>query len=229
MREKNRKNYMSYYEEKTEVLIMAIVQDAYDIPLDIVTKLATGEYRRIGSVVRYAVGPHKGQIVKHLKPVELKAVEQTHGIGVKAIKFVKEHKKGTIIISTGTAVAVIGTWTYNRVKNREPKVVTEFRVALKTYIDAIRKGNMSMEKINNLMMELEKVKKNKDYKKISIQLTTEELEVLVGRIYEYTVKLAKDNEVDLTEDELDVSDKGNTIISLQKYLKTQKRIFDTVA
>lgn len=72
---------------------MAIVQDAYDIPLDIVTKLVTGKYRRIGSVVRYAVVPHKGQIVKHLKPVELKAAEQAQGIGVKALQFVKEHKK----------------------------------------------------------------------------------------------------------------------------------------
>ena len=208
---------------------MEIVQDAYDIPLDIVTKLATGEYRRIGSVVRYAVGPHKGQIVKHLKPVELKAAEQAQGIGVKALQLVKEHKKGTIIVLAGAAAAGIGTWTYNKVKSREPKVVTEFRAALKTYIDAIRKGNMSVEKINNLMSALEELKKNKDYKKISIQLTTEELEVLVGRIYEYTVKLAKDNKVDLIEDEIQASDKGNAIINLQSYLKAQKRIFDTAA
>lgn len=79
------------------------------------------------------------------------------------------------------------------------------------------------------MMALEELKKNKDYKKISIQLTTEELEILVGRIYEYTVKLAKDNASDLTEDELHISDKGNAIVNLQTYLKAQKRIFDTVA
>lgn len=208
---------------------MEIVQDAYDIPLDIVTKLATGEYRRIGSVVRYAVGPHKGQIVKHLKPVELKITEQEQGIGVKAFQFVKEHKKGTIIVLACAAAAGIGTWTYNKVKNHETKVVTEFRAALKTYIDAIRKGNMSVDKINTLISALEELKKNKDYKKISIQLTTEELEELVGRIYEYTVKLAKDNKVDLMEDEIQASDKGNAIIYLQTYLKAQKRIFDTAA
>ena len=43
---------------------MAIVQDVFDIPDDIATGLATGLYRRIGSVVRYAVGQNKGQIVK---------------------------------------------------------------------------------------------------------------------------------------------------------------------
>jgi hypothetical protein len=51
---------------------MAIVQEAFDIPSDIMTKLLTGEYRRIGGVVRYATGPKKGQIVKHLDPVDLK-------------------------------------------------------------------------------------------------------------------------------------------------------------
>lgn len=58
---------------------MAIAQDAFYIPNDIATGLATGQYRRIGSVVRYAVGSNKGQIVKHLKPVDLKAVEQAQG------------------------------------------------------------------------------------------------------------------------------------------------------
>ena len=53
---------------------MAIVQDAYFIPDDIATGLATGIYRRIGSVVRWATGPNKGQIVKHLKPIDLPAV-----------------------------------------------------------------------------------------------------------------------------------------------------------
>lgn len=53
---------------------MAIAQDAFYIPDDIATGLATGLYRRIGSVgsvVRYAVGPNQGQIVKHLNPIDL--------------------------------------------------------------------------------------------------------------------------------------------------------------
>lgn len=39
---------------------MAVVQEAYDITDDILTKILTGEYRRIGSVIRYATGPKKG-------------------------------------------------------------------------------------------------------------------------------------------------------------------------
>ena len=90
---------------------------------------------------------------------------------------------------------------------------------------------MDVDKINDLMENLEKIKKHKDYKKISIQLTTEELDVLVGRIYEYTIKLASDNKVELARDELGVFDKTSTdaILDLQTCLKVQKRIFAEVA
>lgn len=210
---------------------MAIAQDAFFIPDDIATGLATGLYRRLGSVVRYAVGPNKGQIVKHLQPIDLKAAEQAQGLGAKAIQFVQQHKKGVGIAAAGAAVVSLGVWGYTAWKNHEPKVLTEFRAALKVYIEAICTGDMSIEKIDNLMVALEELKKHKNYDKISIQLTTEELEVLVGRIYEYTVKLAKDNDVELTNDELAAAgnESNGAIIDLQKYLKTQKRIFEAAA
>ena len=210
---------------------MPVVQDAFFIPEDIATGLATGLYRRIGSVVRYAVGPNKGQIVKHLKPIDLKVAEEAQGIGVKALQFVKEHKKGTIITVAAAAVVGTGAFVYSKVKNHEPKVVTEFRTALRVYIDAIREGNMDIDIINNTMDALEELKQHKNYEKISIQLATEDLEVLVGRIYEYTIKLTKDNGVELPEDELRTSHAKTvgTIINLQNYLKAQKRIFEATA
>ncbi len=208
---------------------MAIVQDVFFIPDDIATGLATGLYRRIGSVVRYATGSKKGRIVKHLDPVNLKAAEQAQGIGVKALQFVKQHKKGTIITVVSAAAVGTGLVIYNKVKNHEPKVLTEFRASLRNYIDAIRKGNMDINKINDLMECLGALKEYKDYDKISIQLTTEELEVLVGHIYDYTVKLAEDNNVELSDEELLQKNTGDTIINLETYLKAQKRIFSVVA
>lgn len=207
---------------------MPIVQESFFIPEDIATGLATGLYRRIGGVVRYAIGPNKGQIVKHLPPIGTKLSEEAKGIEAKALQFVMQHKKGTIIAVAGAAVVGAGLFVYKKVKNHEPKVVTEFRVTIRMYIDAIREGSMSIDKIDKLMAALEELKKNKNYEKLSIQLTTEDLEVLVGRIYEYTIKLAKDNDVALAEDELRISSAKNigTIINLQNYLKTQKRIFE---
>ena len=198
---------------------MPVVQDAFYIPDDIATGLATGLYRSIGSVVRYAVGPNKGQIV------------EAQGIDVTALQFVKEHKKGTIITVAAAAIVGTGAFVYSKVKNHEPKVVTEFRTALRVYIDAIREGNMDIDIINNTMDALEELKQHKNYEKISIQLATEDLEVLVGRVYEYTIKLAKDNDVELPEDELRASHAKTvgTIINLQNYLKAQKRIFEATA
>lgn len=206
---------------------MAIGQDAFYIPDDIATGLATGLYRRIGSVVRYAVGPNKGQIVKHLQPIDLKAAEQAQGLGAKALQFVQHHKKEVGIAAVCAAVIGAGIWGYSKWKNHEPKVLTEFRAALKTYIDAIRNGSMDIDKINGLMKALEALKKHEDYEKISIQLSAEDLEVLVGRIYEYTIKLAADNAVELSDDEMNLN--NGAIINLESYLKAQKRIFETAA
>lgn len=202
---------------------MAVVQEAFDIPADIMTKILTGEYRRIGGVVRYAVGPHKGQIVKHLTPVDMKVAEEAQGIGAQILKFAKNNKKGLIIGGAIAGAVTIGGVVYSKVKKHEPEAVTNFRKALKNYISAIRAGNMDEKVIDNLMNALDELKKRKDYDRISIQLSTEELDVLVNRIYDYTMKLAKDNSVELDEDE--ITDSGNTIINLQNYLKTQKRIF----
>ena len=206
---------------------MAIAQDAFYIPDDIATGLATGIYKRIGSVVRYAVGDKKGQIVKHLKPIDLKAAEQAKGLGEKAIDFVQLHKKEAGIVAIGVAVLGVGIWGYNKWKSYEPKVLCEFRTNLKIYIEAIRSGNMDVDIIDDLMKSLELLKKHKDYNEISIQLTTEEIEVLVGRIYEYTVKLAEDNSIDISDDGLNLND--CPIVNLEKYLITQKKIFEIAA
>lgn len=208
---------------------MAIVQDAYNLTDDILTKILTGEYRRIGSVIRYATGPNKGRIVKHLEPVYMEVAQQAQGLVAKAIQFAKNNKKALIIVGISAGLAATGVGIYYKIKHHDPEVVTKFRASLKTYINEIRKGNLSVDLINDLMACLENLKKHKDYEKINIQLSTEELDVLVNRIFEYTEKLAKDNSIEFTEDELNAQTSDGTILNLQRYLKAQKRIFETAA
>lgn len=206
---------------------MAVVQEAFDIPADIMTKLLTGEYRRIGGVVRYAVGPKRGQIVKHLKPVDLQKAGEVKGIGVKVLQLAKNNKKALVIGGAIAGAATVGGIVYRKVKNREPAVLAEFRSALQTYIAEIRKGQLRVDSIDELMASLENLKEHKDYEKFRIELSTEELDVLVGRIYDYTVKLAANNNVELTEQELNKTD--SPILNLQNYLRTQRRIFQETA
>lgn len=206
---------------------MAIVQVAFDIPESIMTKILTGDYVRIGGVVRHAVGANKGQIVKHLEPIDLKAAEQIQGLGVKIIESGKLHKKTLIIGGVITTIAGFGVIIYHKLKNREPKIVSEFRVALKTYINAIREGSLEVDTINNLLESLIKIKEHKCYEKINIKITTEEIGVFINQIHGYTEKLVSDNSFELTEEEkMDIFNENKNIIDLQNYLKVQKRIFE---
>lgn len=206
---------------------MAVVTEAFDIPMDIMTKLATGEYRRIGGVVRVAIGPNKGQIVKHLDPVKVESVLQAQKLSTKVLEFSKRNKK-TLVVGVAIAGTItVASLTYQKIKSREPEVVKRFHVALRKYIRDIRNGELSIKSINCLMDALNDLKQNKNYEKLKIELTTEELNVLVSRIYEYTIKLADDNAVKLTDEELNISD--NSILNLQKYLKAQRRIFEMAA
>lgn len=206
---------------------MAVVTESFDIPMDIMTKLATGEYRRIGGVVRVAIGPNKGRIVKHLEPVKMEQADQIQKVGSKIMQVAKNRKKELIIGALVTGAITVGGVVYHKIKSREPEVVQNYHAALRDYIDDVRSGKLSMESINRLMDSLEELKQNKNYEKIKIELTTEELNVLVNRIYEYTIKLAKDNSVDLADDELSSSD--NIFLNLQKYLLAQKHIFELAA
>ncbi len=206
---------------------MAVVTESFDIPMDIMTKLATGEYRRIGSVVRVAIGPNKGRIVKNLEPVKMEQADQIQKVGSKIMQVAKNRKKELIIGALVTGAITVGGVVYHKIKSREPEVVQNYHAALRDYIDDVRSGKLSMESINCLMDSLEELKQNNNYEKIKIELTTEELNVLVNRIYEYTIKLAKDNSVDLTDNELSSSD--NILLNLQKYLLAQKHIFELAA
>lgn len=206
---------------------MPIIQDAFFVPEDIATGLATGLYRRCGGVIRMAEGTDKGKIVTFLDSANLNAVEQAQGLGTKALQFVQDHKKTAGIAAVGIAIVSAGALGYYKWKSHEPKVLVDFRAALKTYIDAIRNGDMDLNKINTLMDALDALKTHKNYKKICIQLTAEDLELLVGHIYDYTVKLAHDNSVALSSE--DLKQNSDTIINLLSYLDVQKRIFESAA
>ena len=119
---------------------MEVVTEAFDIPMDIMTKLATGEYRRLGGVVRVAIGPNKGQIVKHLDPIKIEQVAQNKNVVTKVIEFSKKNRKVIII---GTAVAgtmVAGNFVHQKIKNRvltAKSLDTLTNVNRKIFIDAM--------------------------------------------------------------------------------------------
>jgi len=203
---------------------MLVIQEAFYIPPDIATGIATGLYRRHGGVIRYAAGPHKGQIVKHLMSMDIPVAEEATGLAAKVIKFAKNNKKALIIVVTAAAVIGGGTAIYYGIRNHESAVVTDFKKALFHFIEAIRNGTMDIEKIKCLMEAIKKTEQHKDFDKFIIKLSAEDFDILVKRIHDYTMKLAQDNNLDFMDE--NENDGDNTIISLQKYLKIQKSLFE---
>ncbi len=209
---------------------MPVVQEAFDIPISIAEKILTGEYRRIGGVVRHAIGPNKGQIVKHLKPVELKVTQDAQSVSAKALQFARNNKKVLIVVGVGAGIAVAGAGVYYKIKNTEPAVLKEFKVAFREYLNAIRVGKLSEEIIDAMMLSLENLKSHKDYEKLQIQLSAEDLNTIVCKVYEYTKKLAEDNDIELdSKNQFEDTTDTDTIIALEHYLNLQKNIFSAAA
>jgi hypothetical protein len=88
-------------------------------------------------------------------------------------------------------------------------------------LDQIRKGTLDVAQIDALMQALNELRTHKDYDKFKMELSAEDLDVLVNRIYEYTIRLAENNNIPLEEEEQTKT--NNSIVNLQNYLKTQKR------
>ncbi len=188
---------------------MAIVQEAFNIPNDIAVGLASGTYRRIGSVVRYATGEHKGQIVKHLKPVPVTGNDDSAAsLAKQAIDFGKEHKKlmiATAVVAAGaTVVGGIHAATSVHKKKR-------FQKAFSEYIDAIRIGNLTIEVVESFEAELANVD--------TIKMKASELALLVSHIHDYTLKLAEDNNI-----KPKFKKNKACVIELQQYIDLQKKI-----
>lgn len=204
---------------------MAIIQEKFDVPENIMTGLITGEYIRRGGVIRYAKGSNKGKIVKHLDPIETKNKKADKRIISKSLDIIKEHPRVTrAIIITGLSIGVMHL--FKKTKNN-PIVLKEFKSVLGKYINAIKNGRLNLEIIEDMEAALESLKKHKDYKKFYIQLNAEEIEVLVNGIYDYTIKLAKDNSI-IIED-FKENDSDDAIINFERYLKVQKQIFKEAA
>lgn len=184
---------------------MPIIQEAFYIPDDIAVGLASGIYKRVGGVVRWATGAKKGQIVKHLDPISIK--KPANSIKQNALKNKKALKiTGAIVLTTVAVGSIFVGINYNKQK--------KFQEAFRDYIEAVRNGDMTLDLIEALEDSLTSIK--------SIKMSPDELLTLVKYIHDYTMKLAKDNNI-----EIESSSDNNPIINIQDYLKVQKEIFES--
>lgn len=202
---------------------MAIIQEAFDIPADIATGIATGKFRRIGGVVRVAQGKQKGQIVKFLDPV---SNEQTSSSALKGLAQVaKANKEVLIIIGVAVVVVAGGAIIYSAVKKQESKEMKIAREKLDEYLTAVREGKVNFLVVDQLIKALDNLQETGKHKKLNFQLTPEELGILISQISKYTQQMATMNNYSFSEKEQSIVDSPRAeVFDLTKYLEIQRQI-----
>ena len=223
---------------------MAYVQVLFDVPPEIMEGLNSGIYKLFGGVVRNA----KGEIVYHLKDAlevgeqSQKAVRQVaqaaiqepkaSGLLAKAGAFAAKHKVG-VGIGIGLVVAAAGYGIYKLVTSKKddidrqeaPTEVRRFNNALNEYLQAIRQGQLTPDKVSELSEALEQLKKMDDAGSIKIELTVDQIDAMVELITSFTQKFAEANNYPLNE--MDIMPNANVrgkLKLLQKNLAIQQEI-----
>lgn len=207
----------------------AIYQQSSLLSDEIQQGVLTDAYKITGGVVRYAAGSHRGQIVEHLKPVDIVEAEEAKGLAKAALDLVKSNKTAAIIGVAVAGVAAVDGGVYYLISTREPSEVKEFRAALEEYIEAVKAGALTLESIDRLSKATERVKERKDFEKVGVKLSAQDIEIFVSRVSEYTKQLAHDNSIKLDDVLAIDGDKRGPIIDLSAYLEAQRRIFQHAA
>lgn len=166
------------------------------------------------------------RVAKHIPAVADAAKEGA----VKAIDFIREHKKGAIVIGGVLIVggAITGTVGYIATRDQR-KREKQFAKNLQIYLDAAQEGNLTIEILNALIDSLNALSKDNPSKTVDLKITASQFSDLVRSIFDYTIRLAEANNIDPALISKPKMLKKKTYLDLQYYLDMQKSIFEQVA
>lgn len=210
---------------------MAVIQAPLKIPDDIYARVLTGEYVRLGGVIR----DHGGQLVKLLD--DAAPIDDAHEAAKAGIAKVLNNHRTVVGIGLGVvAVAATAGGAAYRAKRRTraaqlvlPTSVENYSDSLAAYLGAARHGSLDAEIIDRLIADLDAVKAESDSGTITIGSSPEESETLVGIVAGHTRTLAEANKRELSNLPEPADPQGATIIELRPYLEAQRDLFSQAA
>ena len=166
------------------------------------------------------------RVAKHIPAVADAAKEGA----VKAIDFIREHKKGAIVIGGVLIVggAITGTVGYLATRDQR-KREKQFAKNLQIYLDAAQEGNLTIEILDALIDSLNALSKDNPSKTVDLKITAFQFSDLIRSIFDYTIRLAEANNIDPALISKPKMLKKKTYLDLQYYLDMQKSIFEQVA
>jgi hypothetical protein len=202
---------------------MGTIQVNFDVPKHIEEGIKSGQFKIIGGVVRNL----NGEIVFHLKETG------------KIIRKMDSRKKliaGGILV-VGTVVVASGTYAVKKIikkRNKLQKAFDQFNKRFVEYVLSADKMELNIDIVNSLYESSELLKgiveNTKKIDKVEKQLNIKDFNELINSVYEYTLKLAKKNNIKIQNieknDRLNIKD---NIIDLQKYLDVQREVFEKCA
>ena len=200
--------------------------------------IESGELIRYGGVVR----DHAGRIVKHLSEIDDYTNEQIRSSnGFSSIAKIKDLASEHKVASAGIGIAAAGIsyLAYKAIKSGREKSATDismsessFNEAWKCYIEAVNSMKLNETVLDRLRREVDSIidciiGSNRERTVISID--EKQFNAFLTIVYNYTLKLAAANNVQIEEMPLpNFNSDSSAFFKLSKYLDTQKEIFGAV-
>lgn len=217
---------------------MVIQPTNYIIPDDIAVKLASGELIRWSGVVR----DRGGRIVAHLKEAKPEQYNEQSGLLAQkasaALKNRLANLKGnrpaviTIAVTAiGAAIAGgIAIHSHTRKKKAKIESFEELNSALSDYMWSIERGKLDLNKIDAVILAIDRTQVNLDTAVTKKGEENELLANLLAFVRDYTEKLRKAND-NLIGDVIPLMQEGNgrALDELREYLSIQRQIFEIAA
>ena len=179
------------------------------IPNDIQKGIESGIYKQFGSIIRN----NKGQIIKHLKAVDLSKDTANKLVGNKAVKM---SLVGAGVVAVG-GVAYFGYHTI-RMNNLTKSLIKR----LTQYLIIAQKGELTEKDVDKFLNFLNK--NESMLKKLELDTSLDELFLLVKT---YTEQFAEANNYVYNKKFKTKTNHKDKIINLKEYLEVQKDIYDS--
>lgn len=206
---------------------MPLMQVTYDIPAAYAAGLASGEFRRFGSVVRDG-----SRIIGHLPEV----VDGADDVAERVRQLLKATatKKGLLIVTAViavVAVVVVGFVALRRKSQRKRDLVTETRVqnASVAYLSAIRSRAMEPSVVDQMLSAIDDLEQRLRASGEGLDATPEpELVEFAGVVSGYTDRLASENGVGVLKVAGETRDgltAGELIAAMRRDLTVQRELW----
>ena len=166
------------------------------------------------------------RVAKHIPTVADAAKEGAS----KAIDFVREHKKGTLLLGGVLIVGGAAAGTISYISHRKQRKLDEqFGEALQNYLDAARAGSLTLDKLNALIDAIDGIEKVSPNKPLNLNISASQFSDLIHCIFDFTLRMAEANNFDPKAINHPRYFKKKTADDLKYYLNMQKQIFEQAA